>query len=67
MKEFEIVIATRDLEGGLVKAGQEGAIVDIHTDPEGYEVDFEVGDGWEVVTCCPADIVPKYGQLRKTA
>ncbi len=67
MKEFEMVIAARDLENGLVRAGQEGAIVDVHANPEGYEVDFEVGDGWEIVTCYPADIVPKYTDVRKTA
>ncbi|GAB1410282.1 hypothetical protein MASR1M90_14360 [Desulfovibrionales bacterium] len=68
MKELEFVAATRDLEDGLIKAGYEGTIVHVYEDPEGYEVDFEVEDGWELVTCNPEDIAPlKEEPLRKIA
>lgn len=61
MKEFKVVAATRDLEDGLIKAGYEGTILDIFSNPVGYHVEFDdvENDDVFIVTCHPGDIEVK--------
>ncbi len=67
MKLWDVVVALTDLEGGEIKRGSEGTILDVYTDPLGYEVDFEVngGDDWVPVSCYPHEICLCSDYLRK--
>lgn len=61
MKEFDVVVALRDLTGHSgepVKAGETGTILDVFADPPGYHVEFGdiENDDVLIVTCHPGDI-----------
>lgn len=66
MKEFDIVVALRDLHGGLVKAGEVGAILDVYDTPVGYIVEFDdiENDDVFLVTCHPGDIALKDEEVK---
>lgn len=58
MKEFDVVVALKDLHGGKVLAGSEGTILDVYDNPVGYHVEFDdvENDDVFIVTCYPEDI-----------
>lgn len=65
MKEHDIVIALSDLDEGRVQKGAQGTVIDVYANPEGYEVEFEVADGWLAVSCDPQDIELRGVAMRK--
>ena len=69
MKEHDIVIALNDLDEGRVQKGAKGTIIDVYSNPAGYEVEFMLDDGadWIAVSCEPYEIELRSEQLRKTA
>lgn len=69
MKEGDIVVALTDLDEGRVKKGMEGTIIDVYSNPLGYEVEYEVEKGvfWHTVSCYPHEISLRSEPLRKIA
>lgn len=65
MKEHDIVIALNDLDEGRVRKGAQGTVIDVYSNPEGYEVEFEVVDGWHAVSCDPQEIELRGEPMRK--
>lgn len=58
LKQFDVVVAQKDLHQGKVPAGSEGTILDVFSAPVGYFVEFydEENDDDFVVVCHPDDI-----------
>jgi hypothetical protein len=65
IKENDLVVSVKSLQGGEIPVGTIGTVIDVYTNPMGFEVEFCINDEYIPVGCHSDEIILAKDRLQK--